>query len=350
MLLENHPLATLTSDNGFRLHDVGNVAFTGTLAGYVAPAVNLSPGHPKFVPLREMIPFTKGRAEDWKLVEHVTKAKARNWPTFKPFEFNGQSIAICGGGPSLGYTLHELRALQKKGTKVMAINRTHDFLLDLPKTHGIPWIKPWAGILLESIPHAAGYMRPTSGVRYYVGSQCHPDTFDKFEKSEHYIWHAESRPEMVACLTEQERKHMVPANGSTCGLRAAIFAYMMGFTDIHLFGFDSCYSEYDIKNGVRGSDGQPRLHSYHKPEAIHDVREAVIKGWDDGIDRTYWGNANMLAQGDEFLRYVLWRDERIKAGGMDKHNLIVHGFGLIPDIARATGLHADNFTPERKAA
>lgn len=343
MLKEDHPLSNLVVCEGFTIQEP--VAFNNL---FIGQDKLYAPGD--LVPLREVVPFTKGRADGWLLVEHVESSRKRNWPTFKPFEFNGQSIAICGGGPSLGYTLHELRALQKKGTKVMAINRTHDFLLDLPKTHNVPWIKPWAGIMLEAIPHAAGYMRPTSGVRYYIGSQCHPETFDKFEKSEHYIWHAESRAEMVDALTPQEKRQMVPAVGSTCGLRAILLAYMMGFTEIHLFGFDSCYAEHDVVNGIRGADGAPKLHAYHKPEAIHDMKELTVKGWSDGQDRKYWGNGNMLAQADEFQRLVTWRDERLKARAMDPHSLIVHGFGIIPDMARAFGLHAENITPERKVA
>ena len=337
MLKEEHPLSVLVTTEGFCLQECA------TIDAMSEPREGL-------IPLREAIPFTKGRAESWKLVEHVNSARARNWPTFRPFEFSGQSIAICGGGPSLGYTLHDLRELQRSGTKVMAINRTHDFLLDLPKTHKLPWIKPWAGILLEAIPHAANYMRPTTGVRYYVGSQCHPDTFDRFEKSSHFIWHAEARREMVDCLTPQERKHMVPAVGSTCGLRAILFAYMLGFTEIHLFGFDSCYHEHAIINGIRGADGKLKLHAYHKPEAIHDVRKLTVKQWDDGVDREYWGNGNMLAQADEFKRLMAWRDERLSRREMDPHRIIVHGFGVIPDMARAMGIHADNFTSERKAA
>lgn len=342
MLKESHPLASLDESSGYRLTDKPGE--------FVCGPVVILPPEDGLVPLRDMIPFTKGRASDDRLVAHILGAKLRNWPTFRPFEFHKQTIAICGGGPSLAYTLPELRAIQRRGGKVMAINRTHDFLLDLPKTHGLPWIKPWAGILLEAIPHAATYMRPTSGVRYYVGSQCHPDTFDAFEKSEHYIWHAESRPEMLRCLDLKEKQNMVPAVGSTCGLRAIVFAYMLGFTEIHLFGFDSCYSEYEILNGIRGADGAPKLHAYHKPEAIHDVKELTVRGWEDLGERKYWGNANMLAQADEFQRFCGWRSERLKNRGMDPHDLIVHGFGIIPDMARAFGMHADNFKTERKAA
>lgn len=357
MLPKDHALATLLPSDGFNLKGEG-VAFPtieairlamnadGAASAIQSPGVY---GPAILKPLRKAIPYTEGRLANWKLVEQVTSAKARNWPGIKRFEFNGQSIAICGGGPSLGESIHELRALQKSGTKVMAINRTHDYLLDLPQSHKIPWIKPWAGIILEPIPHAANYMRPTQGVRYYVGSQCHSDTFDQFERNEHYVWHAQSKPELIPLLTKEELQQMVPAIGSTCGLRAVILAYMLGFTEIHLFGFDSCYRTEDVLNGIRGGDGSPKLHAYAKPEAIHDFRELVIKGFVGG-DRRYFGNTNMLAQADEFQQFMALREKELNARHMDPHQILVHGFGVIPDMAREFGVHVDNFNHERKAA
>ena len=352
MIKKNHVLSNLRIDEGFDLAPAEkDIGFTHI---ELSPDVlsNLESGDeiPGFRPLRDIVPFTKGRAVEWKLKDHVMSAKARNWPMHKPFEFHNQSICICGGGPSLGPNLDKLRSLQKSGAKVMAINRTGDYLLGLPKSHGMPWIKPWACILLESIPNAANYIAPRNGIRYYIGSQCHPDTFDKFEPYEHFIWHAQSHKIVEDCLTDQERKHMVPSVGSTCGLRAIIFAYMLGFKKIHLFGFDSCYNDEEIKNGICGLDGAPRLHSYEKKETIHDIKELVVRGFDSGRDRQYWGNGNMLAQADEFQRFIKWRNNNITQGRMDNHDIIVHGFGLIPDIARQYGLHSESKQNERKAA
>lgn len=348
MLPQGHALSTLRVEDGFKIKepislpqfDLNSGTIAMLAAAGVAKAEKKFSKAPEFRPIRDVIPFTEGRAMGWKLRDHCMSAKARNWPGIKPWEFKGQSVAICGGGPSLGHNLHVLRALQKKGTKVLAINRTHDFLLNLPKSHNLPWIKPWAGILLEPTPNAASYITPANGVRYYISSQCCPETFDKFEGSEHFIWHASAKPELAACLTPEELRVMVPAVGSTCGIRAYVLMYMMGFSHIHLFGFDSCYRNYDIENGILGSDSAPKLHAYPKRETIHDLKEMMVKGFPDG-DRKYYGNGNMLAQADEFQRLMEWRKEMIAKRHMDAHDLTVHGFGLIPDIAREYGHHIE---------
>lgn len=349
MLPQGHPLSGLVLDPGFKVQEV-NTVIISDISLDMSPVVRPQPDKDGLLPLRNVIPYTEGRALPWKLIENCLSAKARNWPTFKPFEFHKQTLVLCGGGPSLWKSIPEIRALQKSGAKVMAINRTHDYLLDLPKTHGIPWIKPWAGIILEAIPQAAMYMRPTTGVRYYVASQCSPETFDQYEKLEHFIWHAETKKEMMDCLTSEERKHVVPAMGSTCGLRAMLFGYMLGFTDIRVFGLDSSYDSFQIEHGIMGTDGSPKLHSYAKPESIHDIRQLVMRGFGNGEERRYWANGNMAAQADEFQKLCVWRDKALKQGRMDPHRIIIHGEGLIPDMAREFGLHADRFTQERKAA
>lgn len=325
-----HPLANL--GDGFRIKEVPTLEEFSTIAG-MNFSVPVMPSGPR--PLREVIPYTKGRLETWKLIDHVRKAKARNWPGIKANEFRDGSIAICGGGPSLASLdqLKELRALVKKGTKVLAINRTHDWLL----TKGIV---PWAGILLDPVPNVASYITPRRGIRYYIGSQCHPDTFDNFDKPDiqKYIWHAASIPELEQELTAEEKRLCVPANGSTCGLRSILKAYIEGFRDIHLFGFDSCM-EQNPDRTLKVTDGKPNLHAYHKPEAILDVKEMIIP-YPDG-EKTYYGNTMMLSQADEFQEFMLLRDKGLENGMLQPHSIWVHGSGLIPDIARFYGRHSD---------
>lgn len=353
----NHPLANL--DPGFRLkekkpdadpfrHIVLDVDIDKALANVVEG----------YKPIRDVIPRTEGRAEGWKLREHCLSAKARNWPGVKPFEFDGESIAICGGGPSLAKTLPELRELQRRGTKVLTINRTEDFLCGLPTTHGLPWIKPWGSALLEALPVASTYIKPRHGVRYFISSQCAPVTFDVFEKYEHRIWHCIAKPELNECLSPDELRLAIPPNGSTCGLRAILLAYTMGFRDIHLFGMDSSYSSWEIEHGILGADGAPKLHAYHKPEAIHDFKRLSLvdvdpEGKPTGGSTDFYGNGNMIAQADEFQNFIEWRDKMLKQRDIEPHNLVVHGEGAIPHIAAFYGLHFNkerNVKHERKAA
>lgn len=329
ILSGNHPLANL--GDGFRLTDCPTVAnFPVSKFSFQEPE---PPKGPR--PIREVIPYTKGRLETWKLLEHVRSAKARNWPGLKPHEFKGQAIAICGGGPSLSRLdqIKELRAIQKKGGKVLAINRTHDWLF----TKGIA---PWGGILLDPVPAVASYMTPRRGVRYYVGSQCHPSTFDNFDKPDvqKIIWHATSVPELQDELNAHERLFCVPANGSTCGLRAILLAYIIGFREIHLFGFDSCF-EQNAGGSLKVVDQKPVLHAYPKPEAIHQITELTIP-YPDG-QKKYFGNTMMLAQADEFQEFLMGRDKGLTEGMLERHDLFVHGSGLIPDIARFYGLHSE---------
>jgi hypothetical protein len=330
LLKQDHPLANL--DDGFRVAEALHFDPSTNVGRDGNPLTDDKPAYKK---LRDFIPTTKGRLMPWKLKEHVKSAQARGWPQIKLNEFMGQTLIICGGGPSIGEfeQLKQIRALQKKGGKVLAINRTHDWLF----TKGIT---PWAGILLDPVPQVANYICPRRGVRYYIGSQCHPDTFNVFDKPDlqKALWHAASIPEMEEWLSPQERILCVPANGSTCGLRSILLGYMLGFREIHLFGMDSSYEVIDGKIS-QTADGKPKLHAYAKPEGIHDIKEMVIR-YPDG-ERTYYGNTMMLAQADEFQEFLLVRDSGLRSAMLAPHKLLVHGYGVIPDIARFYGLHFD---------
>jgi hypothetical protein len=353
-LPENHPLRGFGPGTGYMLAEPKEKPLFVDLSTEidltlpVVLPVNMTILEPKKtgpVPIRDMIPETKGRLETWKLLENVAKAQARNWPGLIPFDKKGRVIAICAGGPSLRYTLPEIRALQKAGGDVLAINRTHDFLLGLPKTHGIPWIKPNFGMLIEALPTAAAYMDPRQDVEYWIASQCDPVIFDRFEKYPHRMFHCRARPEMDALLSKYELMTAVPTSGSTSTLRAIAWAYMRGYTEIHVFGIDSSYSRDDLANGKLGLDGMPMLHGYAKPEAIHDIIELTIKDTPFG-DLKFHTNRMMAAQVEEFKKFMAWREEALAKRELDPHHVVIHGFGAIPQMAELFGYHATQF--ERK--
>src|SRR5690348_9720698 len=94
---------------------------------------------PKYVLIREKIKNPAGRTDyGWDhnmRRKHLTSAYARGWKEF-PFRFQAHDgvLHIVGGGPSLKEEIKALRrASQRKKNFILSLNKTHDFLLNLPK-------------------------------------------------------------------------------------------------------------------------------------------------------------------------------------------------------------------------
>lgn len=285
----------------------------------------LPPDLPEWIPAGTFI-SGQGRATKDRVVDNVKASVARNWPTYKHGEFQDKTLILCGGGPSIGKTeqLKEIRRLVKKGGYVMAANRTHDWLF----TKGID---VWAGVLLDPIPHVANYIKPRKGVRYYVGSQCDPKTFDAFEGPgiEKYIYHALAHDEQLEHTPKDQLGQVLPKYGNSVILRAIWLGLAMGFRKFHLFGVDSCYE----------AEESTSLHAYDKPETIHDKKRVRIPFPLE--ERTYYSNAAMIMQAEVFEGMIRMIANDIFVGRLPAFTIQVHGYGMIPDIASAYGLHAD---------
>lgn len=270
---------------------------------------------------------TKGRANAEVTIKNMLSAKARGWPMYKAREFMGQTVCLVGGGPSLGKfeNLRALRKMAKAGAKIIAVNRTHDFLLS-------KGIVPWAGMLLDPIANVADYIKPRKGVRYYIGSQCHPLTFDVFDKPDiqKFIYHALAHDEQFEHLTDDERGHMLPKYGNTVLLRAMWLALALGFRELHLWGVDSCYEGEDSLS----------LHAYHKPETIHDKKRCKIP-FPDGTEKIYYSNGAMIAQAQVYEQMIRMMNDMVLKRDLPEFKLRVHGDGIIPDMSSCYGIHAD---------
>lgn len=274
----------------------------------------------------EKLVSNEGRALPHRVLENTRKAVARGWPTYKHNEFPNGTLVLCGHAPSIGKPeqLRTLRRLvEKKGAKIMAANRCHDFLL----TKGID---VWAGILLDPIPHVANYIKPRKGIRYYVGSQCDPLTFDNFEREgvEKYIYHALAHQEQLDVIPKDQHGMVLPKYGNTVILRALWLGLAMGFRDFHFFGVDSCYE----------SEQSTELHASPKPEAIHDKKRVKIPF--PLCEQIYYSNGAMIAQAQVFESMIRMIANDIFVGRLPNFTIQVHGEGMIPDIASAYGLHA----------
>lgn len=293
---------------------------------------------PKFVPIRERVGAPAGRTDyGWDHEvrrRHLTSAYARGWKEF-PYRFKPHDgvLHIVGGGPSLRKCIKELRRYsEKKKHFVLTLNKSHDFLLNLPKHKLGPPIKVWGAALLDPCDWVKDYITPRKGVQYFIGDQCAPATFDVFEKPELTKW-------IYRATNPQKDQDVVPQTmtfvfgGSTVGLRMRTMGAMMGFREIHYWGFDSSCDTSEDKNG--------KLHAYEKADSVKDRIFIKIKSEDGESEETFTSNTHMARQAQE---YIELRDQMIanfKAGRSDWLRDIFHGEGLLPAIARNLGIHAD---------
>lgn len=313
------------------------------------PSKFIKMGGQDFITARDLVGKSEGRATDWKLLEHLESARARKWPFVRVKEFPEGEVAICGSGPSIGNfdQLREIRRLQKRGVKIHAVNRCHDFLIS-------KGIIPDSASLLDPIPQVATYIKPRKGIDYFIGFQCHPDTFDVFDKPEisKFIWYVRTTSAIDSQLEPNELAYATPSRTSTNGLRSVLLHYMRGFRTYHFFGFDSSYETELDANGVEqiklAEDGKGKLHAHAKPETLHDIKTTrVVEFTDDNTgvayEREYFSNSAMLCQADEFILLISDIAQGIKCKAMDDVSFLVHGDGLIPDIACSVRypLHVD---------
>lgn len=232
---------------------------------------------------------------------NIRSAIRRGLPQFRAHSPSTQKVCLVGSGPSLDSTLLELRNLVWEGAKVVAMNGSYEWLL----AHNI---KPSVMVMIDGREFNSRFLtQPVPGCRYMLASQCHPSTFDKVRDwPEVYVWHC------FAGHDKDEREmldsyyigqwQLVPG-GSTVGLRSIALMRLMGFTNMELFGMDSCFMD--------GSG-----HALSQPENDTDDHTAV-----QCADRQFVCSAWMASQYLEFL-------EMVNANG-EQFNIRVHGDGLL---------------------
>lgn len=273
-----------------------------------------------------------GRISTQEIRVRAGNAMARKLPPFIMVKNDSETWVICGAGPSLKDSLPTVRELQRKGAYVIALNKTHDYLLD----HDI---KPWAAILLDPMPWVAEYIkRPRMDVRYFVASQCHDDTFEALKGFPVFLWHAaqdtedgSSEPNRVLMeLWPRKPWHCVPGP-TTVGLRALFVGAALGPIRprvFHLVGLDS------------SREGQ-KLHAMPKKEA-EDAHSGCVTLRYKGFPYKFDTNNHMRKQAEDFDGII---DNMVTYWNRDflpkDIDIIVHGRGLLPFRAACLGLHAN---------
>lgn len=154
---------------------------------------------------------------------------------FKTVKGVNVPIALVGGGPSLKETIKELKEF--KGL-IVACGSSHDYLVE---NEVIP---DWCiacdpdAVVLKYI------LKPNKKTKFMLASGCDPVVFDSLKEYDIVLWHCHS-DEIGEKIRELDPTYEAIGGGCTVGLRAISIAIMMGYSNIHMFGFDSCLSDND---------------------------------------------------------------------------------------------------------
>lgn len=211
-----------------------------------------------------------------------------------------RAIAIVGGGPSLEQTYKELNQFKE----IIVCGSAHDYLIS-------KGVYPDYCVICDPDEIMVSYLQKESYVtRYLIASQCHKAVFDKLENKSCYIWHAGGNN--VTDFKFRDGEYAF-GGGCTVGTRALCIAIGMGFSNIHLFGFDTCLDEKFNHHAYEFVDKEK--------ETIGNVTEVSLGGPDG---KKFYVAGYMLGQLFDFQKMLKFYADRMQ--------ITVHGKGLLKHL------------------
>jgi len=235
---------------------------------------------------------------DFEILANTRLSCLRNLPWLQMAEPHLDTVLIVGGGPSVKAFLPTIKALRESGAKVFAMNGTMKLLNDAGC--GVDYF-----ILLDARPESVKFLTNGEASEYLIASQCPPEAFDAASSKAVTLWHPnyEGIPEIAG-----DRDCVFIGGGSSVGLQSMSIAYAMGFRDIHLYGFDSSYTD-----GSGHAYAQPLNDADAPEEYTVNGQKFMATSWMVRQAMEFQTAARQLADGDAIV--------------------VVHGTGLLPTVA-----------------
>lgn len=236
----------------------------------------------------------------------------------KPYEENAeQKVIVLGGSPSLNNFVDEIKAHKENGAKIITMNGTYQWA----KEHDL-W--PVTQFMIDARPFNARFVDPVDEQNLYViAAQCHPALLDKLPPERTFLFQCNLDPGSLDICNEvlgkmYEDWFPVPG-GSTVMLRCLPALQMLGYRDVEVYGFDSCFMGDEVPDGQHVDPTQH--HAYEQTEndvprnQIDRIAYVTLEGKRFAVEP--W----MLCQAAEYinLRHLIIRAMNIK----------IHGDGLI---------------------
>lgn len=237
--------------------------------------------------------FNESNTKEDQLIENIKYSTGLGLPELELKPAHEEHAVIAGGGPSLKNDLWDIKMRKEHGQHIFALNNSWQYL----EENGIT---PDFHVMLDARPQNADFV-PATGKAYYA-SQCDKSVFDKAKDVT--LWNHTNAQNIV-------NGGLFVAGGSTVGLSALSIAAMLGYRQIHVYGFDSSYDD-------------DRHHAYNQD--LNDNETTItVKCGEEEFHTAPW----MAEQAIQFSELA----PQLTSMGCV---LTVHGYGLLPHVA-ATG-------------
>jgi uncharacterized Rossmann fold enzyme len=221
----------------------------------------------------------------------------------------GRPIALAGGGPSLKRHIKTLRRFDT----VLAAGSSHDFLVE----HGV---RVKYSLLLDAHSTVtASYIKyPSPDTTYLVATHCPESVFKALEGYPISMWHC-IMDSQQAFLEEIEPGYQGLGGGCTSGLRAIYMAGVLGYKNLHLFGYDSCLPDDDMTHAYPLQDEKIEREGI-AADRIYEIRFGI----GEPGEKLYRCLGYQLAQAQNFEELIFSHHDLFKC--------TFYGGGLLSDI------------------
>ncbi len=221
------------------------------------------------------------------------------WFDFDHSRHDGQAC-IVGGSPSLATQIEQLKWRKAQGHTIFSMNGSMEYLIDRG-------ITPDYHVMLDAREANAEFVRNApSGIKYLIASQCDKSVFDALVGRDVTIFHNSTQDAEKILSGEKAKAVHLLGGGTTVGMKAMLLAELMGFSAIHLYGMDSCYSDGGHHAYAQGMNDGERV-----VDVLYGNRDFKCSGW-------------MASQAQDFLDFCV----------RSLVTITVAGDGLLAHIAR----------------
>ena len=229
-----------------------------------------------------------------------------NLPEFQKVKGNSKKIALVGGGPSLDKYVDDIKQFKT----IIICGSSNDWAMK----NGII---PTYAVICDPDPISVNYYTSLdTEVKYLLAASCDPKIYEHLKEKQVVMWHCHSDEAIEKLKGHLEGEYHAIGGGCTVGLRALSIAVMLGYSNIHLFGFDSSLGDNDKHHAYDFSDASEELGQIYN---IKVGKDTLV-----GNEKTFHCAGYQLAQADHFKDFYTRYNQYF--------NPTFYGDGLLPTL------------------